>query len=95
MGVQRPNSRSIPIQPVSTQSTVCPIEFALGRSVQPSRIIPVPATIRSKRSPNAGAPLAKVENTRRTMKWLGGTIVVGLITVVLDFLSNHFNLVKP
>lgn len=34
--------------------------------------------------------VSDVENTRRTFRWFAGTVVVGIIGVVLDFLSNHF-----
>lgn len=30
-----------------------------------------------------------VENTRKTMLWLAGTVIVALLGAVLDFLVNH------
>lgn len=33
--------------------------------------------------------LSTVENTRRTMRWLGATVIVAVIGVLLEFLSNH------
>lgn len=33
--------------------------------------------------------LVLVENTRKTMRWLAATTIVGLITAGLDFLFSH------
>jgi hypothetical protein len=30
-----------------------------------------------------------VENTRKTMRWLTGTVIVALVGALLDFLVNH------
>lgn len=30
-----------------------------------------------------------VENTRKNMRWLAGTVIVGLVTFLLDLIANH------
>lgn len=37
--------------------------------------------------------LEAVENTRRSMHWLGATVIVAFVGVALDFIFNHLRLV--
>lgn len=36
-----------------------------------------------------------VEGTRKTMRWLAGTMIVGLVTALFDLLVSHLPKLKP
>lgn len=36
-----------------------------------------------------------VETTRRTVRWLGATAIVAILSALADYLLNHFGHVKP